>query len=102
MLKRWDRIARFIDDGRICLTNNAAECALAEIVVVRRLRTRRRSRRGHGYADHDGEAQRRRSSGLARRRARPHRRPPAKPATRAVAMALEKTRPAGRRLSRPN
>ena len=25
MLKRWDRFARFIDDGRICLTNNAAE-----------------------------------------------------------------------------
>jgi len=28
MLKRWDRFARFIDDGRICLTNNAAERAL--------------------------------------------------------------------------
>jgi transposase len=25
MLKRWDRFARFIGDGRICLTNNAAE-----------------------------------------------------------------------------
>jgi transposase len=23
MLKRWDRFARFIDDGRICLTNTA-------------------------------------------------------------------------------
>ena len=23
MLRRWDRFARFIDDGRICLTNNA-------------------------------------------------------------------------------
>jgi hypothetical protein len=28
MLKRWDRFARFIDDGRVCLTNNAAERAL--------------------------------------------------------------------------
>jgi len=28
MLKRWGRFARFIDDGRICLTNNAAERAL--------------------------------------------------------------------------
>jgi transposase len=28
MLRRWDRFARFIDDGRICLTNNAAERAL--------------------------------------------------------------------------
>ena len=25
MLKRWDGFARFLDDGRICLTNNAAE-----------------------------------------------------------------------------
>lgn len=28
MLRRWDRFVRFIDDGRICLTNNAAERAL--------------------------------------------------------------------------
>ena len=28
MLKRWERFARFIDDGRICLSNNAAERAL--------------------------------------------------------------------------
>ena len=28
MLRRWDRFTRFIDDGRICLTNNAAERAL--------------------------------------------------------------------------
>jgi transposase len=28
MLRRFDRFARFIDDGRICLTNNAAERAL--------------------------------------------------------------------------
>jgi hypothetical protein len=28
MLRRWDRFARFIEDGRICLTNNAAERAL--------------------------------------------------------------------------
>jgi len=27
MPSRWDRLARFIDDGRICLTNNAAERA---------------------------------------------------------------------------
>ena len=25
MLRRWDRFARFVNDGRICLTNNAAE-----------------------------------------------------------------------------
>jgi len=28
MLKRWDRFARFIEDDRVCLTNNAAERAL--------------------------------------------------------------------------
>ena len=28
MLKRWDGFARFLDDGRICLTNNATERAL--------------------------------------------------------------------------
>jgi hypothetical protein len=28
MLKRWDGFVRFLDDGRICLTNNAAERAL--------------------------------------------------------------------------
>lgn len=49
MLRRWDRFARFIDDGRSCLTNNAAERALA----LRRLGTRRRARRCHGHADHD-------------------------------------------------
>jgi len=28
MLKRWDRFECFLNDGRICLTNNAAERAL--------------------------------------------------------------------------
>jgi transposase len=28
MLRRWDRFVRFLDDGRVCLTNNAAERAL--------------------------------------------------------------------------
>ena len=32
MLKRWDGFARFLDDGRICLTNNAAERACAASV----------------------------------------------------------------------
>ncbi len=29
MLKRWDAFTRFLDDGRICLTNNAAERSAA-------------------------------------------------------------------------
>jgi transposase len=36
MLKRWDRFARFIDDGRICLTNNAAERALRGFALGRK------------------------------------------------------------------
>ena len=31
MLRRWDRFIRFIDDGRICLTNNAAVTRAARI-----------------------------------------------------------------------
>ena len=36
MLTRWDRFARFLDDGRVCLTNNAAERALRGIALGRR------------------------------------------------------------------
>jgi transposase len=36
MLKRWDRFARFIDDGRICLTNNAAQRALRGFALGRK------------------------------------------------------------------
>jgi len=36
MLRRWPSFTRFIDDGRICLTNNAAERALRGIALGRR------------------------------------------------------------------
>jgi transposase len=36
MLKRWDRFTRFIDDGRICLTNNVAERALRGFALGRK------------------------------------------------------------------
>ena len=36
MLKRWELFARFLDDGRTCLTNNAAERALRGIALGRR------------------------------------------------------------------
>src|SRR6202008_1580405 len=36
MLKRWDRFAHFINDGRICLTNNAAERALRGFALGRK------------------------------------------------------------------
>ena len=36
MLRRWDRFVRFLDDGRICLTNNAAERALRGFALGRK------------------------------------------------------------------
>jgi hypothetical protein len=36
MLKRWDAFARFLADGRICLSNNAAERALRGIALGRK------------------------------------------------------------------
>lgn len=35
-LKRWNTFTRFLDDGRTCMTNNAAECAVRGIAVGRR------------------------------------------------------------------
>jgi len=35
MLKRWAAFTRFLDDGRICLSNNAAERALRGIALRR-------------------------------------------------------------------
>ena len=36
MLKRWDSFARFLDDGRICLSNNAAERAMRAVAIGRK------------------------------------------------------------------
>ena len=36
MLRRWPSFSRFLDDGRICLSNNAAERALRGIAVGRK------------------------------------------------------------------
>jgi hypothetical protein len=36
MLKRWDAFTRFLGDGRICVSNNAAERALRGIALGRR------------------------------------------------------------------
>ena len=80
MLKRWPAFTRFLDDGRICLTNNAAERALRCVALGRqldllRLRSGRRAGRGDLHADRHRQAQRHRSRSLARRRAPPHQRP---------------------------
>ncbi len=36
MLKRWSAFSRFVDDGRICMTNNAAERALRGVALGRK------------------------------------------------------------------
>lgn len=36
MLKRWDGFTRFLQDGRVCLTNNAAERALRGLALGRK------------------------------------------------------------------
>jgi hypothetical protein len=46
MLKRWADFARFLDDGRICLSNNAAERSLRGVALGRRNWTFAGSQRG--------------------------------------------------------
>ncbi len=52
MLKRWPAFTLFLDDGRVCMSNNAAERGLRgialgqKVVVVLRIRSRRPARRG--------------------------------------------------------
>ena len=36
ILKRWTSFTRFLDDGRICLTNNAAERAVRGVALGRK------------------------------------------------------------------
>jgi transposase len=48
LLNRWAAFTRFLDDGRVYLTNNAAERALRGVAVGRRnVSIRRRPRAGH-------------------------------------------------------
>lgn len=63
---RWAAFSRFLDDGRICLTNNAAERAL-RCVALGRILPRRRPRRLHVFPDRYRQDERRRPSGLAGR-----------------------------------
>lgn len=46
MLSRWADFARYVDDGRICMTNNAAERALRGVALGRRNWTFAGSQRG--------------------------------------------------------
>ena len=49
-LKRWPALARFLDDGRICMTNNAAERAIRTVAMGRKNWTFAGSDRGGARA----------------------------------------------------
>ena len=36
IIKRWDAFTRFVDDRRLCMSNNAAECELRAVALGRR------------------------------------------------------------------
>jgi Transposase IS66 family len=71
LLSRWASFTRFLEDGRVCTTNNAAERAIRPLgrrapqLDICRFRLRRSARRGHVHADRDLQAQRCRSARLA-------------------------------------
>ncbi len=106
MLKRWPAFTRFLDDGRICLTNNAAERALRGVALGRKAWLFAGSDRGGERAatmyslittaklnDLDPQV-------LARRRAPPDQRSPRLAPRRAAALELEAA-PTGGRLTPP-
>jgi len=74
----WPGFTEFLSDGRVCLTNNAAEQASAwrsprtKILALRRLRTWRPPRRLHVFHDWNRQTQRHRSTALADGRHRHH------------------------------
>ncbi|WP_420886275.1 IS66 family transposase [Bradyrhizobium yuanmingense] len=65
LLNRWAAFTRFLDDGRICLSNNAAERALRGVAVgrrnwnLRRFRCWRQSCRRCLYPDRNLQDERR-------------------------------------------
>ena len=83
--RRWPHLP-FEQRRRARITRN---CPGTPSVVVRRLRPRRREGSGDLHADRHRQAQRHQPAGLARRRARPHRRPSRLPAPRTPSLALE-------------
>jgi hypothetical protein len=91
MLKRWDSFARFLEDGRICLTSNAAERALRGVALGRKSWLFAGSDPGGGdlHPDRHRQAQRCRSPGLAGRCPRQDRRSYGTSARASAALALE-------------
>ena len=81
MLKRWPAFTLFLDDGPGLPVEQCSGAGAArgrsgqEVVAVLRLRSRRAARRCDVQPHRDGQNERRRSAGLARRRAQAHRWP---------------------------
>ena len=94
---RWAALTRYLADGRLEISNNAAERAIRPLALgqqeldLRRLRQRRRARRGNIHADRDGEAERPRSRSLFARGVQPNRRSPDQPHRRSAALELVAT-----------
>ena len=94
LLKRWTAFTRFLDDGRICLSNNAAERALRGIALGRKswlfAGSDRGGQRAAAHVQHHRHSknERRRSSSLAGRRSDPHRRTPGSQARRSCRGSL--------------
>jgi hypothetical protein len=103
LLKRWPAFTRFLDDGRICLSNNAAKRALRGIAVGRHNWTFAGSDEGGRRAaamynpDRDGEGERDRSPRLARRCSRPPSRSPPQATSTSCCRGLGQDGPARRR-----
>lgn len=94
MLRRWAAFTRFLDDGRICISNNSAERALRGVALGRKSWLFAGSERGGDRAAvlytliQTAKAQPRRSASLACRCARQNRRPPDQRPRSASALAL--------------
>ena len=105
MLCRWDSFTRFLHDGRICMTNNAAERMLRTVAIGRRNWTFAGSDRGGQRAaamytliqtcrlNPDLSPQQRRSPRLARRRHRQNAGSSTDPHRRTAPLELDTNRP---------
>lgn len=101
MLKRWAAFTRFLGDGRICLSNNAAERGVRGIALGRKSwlfcgSDRGGAGRGDVQPDRHGQDERYRSASLARRRSGAHCRAPGSPARRTASVELARPKQASR------
>jgi hypothetical protein len=100
---RWQALTRYLDHGRLEISNNAAENQIRPVALgrkklaVQRVRCRRSPCRRTLHAHPHVPAQRHRARGLPHRRDRAYRHPSDQPARRAAAMEPAATGDAWRR-----